>query len=125
MSDNLMESLLSSLEELLQLKQNGMTITILMSVPMPDGKTRVNYGSTAPRDQMAEAVQQIASRFQPRAHHLKRGSDYAIMAAEAGVQTSTPLVEGDKVVVYRSLTTDEVYVRLASEFNDGRFELPQ
>lgn len=54
--------------------------------------------------------------------HVKRGTVYRIIG-EAGVQTSRPIVEGDRVVVYRSNEPGaEITIRLVEEFEDGRFE---
>ena len=58
-----------------------------------------------------------------RYRHKKTGGTYVILHADAKVQTSTPLVDMDAVVVYRSEKNDSVWVRPASEFHDGRFEL--
>lgn len=117
----LMKTVLDALESTLKLKENGMHVTVLLTVPRPEGGTGVNYGSTANRDDMAKAIQEIAARFQPRVRHLKRGSEYAVIG-EASVQASSDIAEGDRVMVYRGLTTDQLYVRPVTEFNDGRFE---
>ncbi|NTF17012.1 hypothetical protein G6L37_01035 [Agrobacterium rubi] len=56
-----------------------------------------------------------------RMRHLTRGSSYDVISEAANVQASRPIVEGDLVAVY--VADDETtWVRLVSEFNDGRFE---
>lgn len=56
-----------------------------------------------------------------RYRHVKRGSTYRALFT-AKVQTSTPIVEGDEVVVYRAEETLDHWARLTKEFEDGRFE---
>lgn len=53
--------------------------------------------------------------------HRKRGSDYEVVFPQAEVQTSTPIREGDVVSVYVE-ETGKAWVRLKTEFDDGRFE---
>lgn len=59
--------------------------------------------------------------------HKKRGTVYAIDANDALMQCSThPEIEGmfggKKWTVYRDVASNKTYIRLTSEFNDGRFE---
>lgn len=59
--------------------------------------------------------------------HKKRGTVYTIEANDALLQCSThPEIEdrfgGLKWTVYRDVATNKTYIRLTSEFNDGRFE---
>jgi len=56
-----------------------------------------------------------------RMRHLTRGSSYDVIAEEASVQTSKPIVEGDRVAVYLG-DDGGTWVRPVGEFNDGRFE---
>lgn len=60
-------------------------------------------------------------KFAPTAlvKHVKRGTAY-IVQGEADVQASKPINEGDKVVVYRSVT-GQLIIRPVEEFDDGRF----
>lgn len=57
-----------------------------------------------------------------RWRHKARGTTYSIVDAQGVVQTSTPLVDYDIVVIYRDEKTGRHCVRLPSEFMDGRFE---
>jgi hypothetical protein len=55
--------------------------------------------------------------------HKKRDSRYTIVGdAEFQLSGEGPIIDGDSVVVYRSQETGKIYVRLRSEFHDGRFE---
>ena len=56
-----------------------------------------------------------------RYRHLKRGGTYVVIAG-GEVQSSKPILEGDKVVVYQSEKDGSIWVRPVEEFNDGRFE---
>ena len=47
---------------------------------------------------------------------------YEVITDNGEISTNGPS-EGQRVVVYRSLTDQKVYVRSYSEFMDGRFEL--
>lgn len=53
--------------------------------------------------------------------HKKRQSEYWI-AGLGHIQISTDIKDSDEVVVYRDLTTQKLYVRKRTEFEDGRFE---
>lgn len=53
--------------------------------------------------------------------HKKRGSEYWI-AGIGHIQISSDIKDGDEIVVYRDLTTQQLWVRKRSEFEDGRFE---
>lgn len=55
----------------------------------------------------------------PRWRHVKRGSTYT-EAGRGEVQTSRPIVEGDKLVAYRG-EDGRWWFRLPEEFDDGRF----
>lgn len=57
-----------------------------------------------------------------RWRHRKRGSTYTIVDAQGIVQTGTPLVDYDMVVIYKDEKTEWYYVRSPKEFMDGRFE---
>jgi hypothetical protein len=61
-----------------------------------------------------------------RVRHKKRGTTYEVLG-EAEVQLSTfqtyGIKEGDKLIVYRSEADGKLWLRLASEFTDGRFEV--
>lgn len=59
--------------------------------------------------------------------HKKRGTMYRVLTTTAHVQCSTsPDFEqrygDDNWTVYQSVSDGAVYVRLSSEFHDGRFE---
>lgn len=62
-----------------------------------------------------------AKRYKARVRHKKRGSTYVVVD-HALVQTDRPLADHAKVVVYRSEDDFSLWVRPASEFEDGRFE---
>lgn len=55
-----------------------------------------------------------------RWRHVKRGSTYTEVRRGASVQTSRPIVEGDRLVVYDA-EDGNTYARLVDEFDDGRF----
>ena len=54
--------------------------------------------------------------------HIRRSTMYEVITDNGEISTNGPS-EGQRVVVYRSLTDQKVYVRNYSEFMDGRFEL--
>jgi len=59
--------------------------------------------------------------------HKKRGTEYEIMADTASLQCAAApefeqRFEDSAWIVYRSVDTGAVYLRLALEFLDGRFE---
>lgn len=55
--------------------------------------------------------------------HMKRGSQYYIAGvATAAIANNEVIKDGDEVAVYRDLNTFKLYVRKASQFEDGRFE---
>ena len=53
--------------------------------------------------------------------HLKRGSIY-VKVGVAGLQCTSPVVEGVPMVVYKSIEDGRLWVRPEEEFLDGRFE---
>lgn len=53
--------------------------------------------------------------------HKKRGSTYTVVGT-AEVQSSNPVNEGDRLVVYRG-EDGRLWARPVDEFTDGRFEL--
>lgn len=57
----------------------------------------------------------------PRYRHVKRGTTYRLLARGGEVQTSRPIVEGDKLTSYVG-EDGKVWHRLDEEFADGRFE---
>ena len=57
-----------------------------------------------------------------RVKHKVRGTIYEVITS-AVIQTEVPLVDYDKVFVYRDIMTGEVYARRGVEMNDGRFEI--
>jgi hypothetical protein len=57
----------------------------------------------------------------PRWRHRVRGSTYQEIG-RAEVQASRVVVEGDTVVVYRSVDDGKLWARPPDEFDDGRFE---
>lgn len=64
--------------------------------------------------------QPVASEPVERVRHKKRGTEYAVIGRGL-LQTDTPLTDYSEVVAYRGAEGD-VWVRPASEFDDGRFE---
>jgi hypothetical protein len=54
--------------------------------------------------------------------HKVRGTIYEVIT-NATVQTEIPLVDYDRVFVYRDIETGETYARRAAEMDDGRFEI--
>lgn len=59
--------------------------------------------------------------------HKKRGTVYEILHDNASMQCATEeqferMFEDENWIVYRNVKTWAVYVRLAEEFHDGRFE---
>ena len=50
----------------------------------------------------------------------KKGGIYDVFA-EGRVQTSTPLLDMDDVIIYQSINDNSFWVRSPMEFNDGRF----
>lgn len=71
------------------------------------------------RDEDLEGVETMSFPV-TRWHHVSRNSDYKSLGV-ASVQTSTPIVEGDSVMVYVG-EDGKLWVRPESEFNDGRFQ---
>lgn len=116
----LMKTIMTAIESNLPLREMGITLTILMSVPGPDG-SQVNYISSGKREDMIKALAQVHARLSPRVQHIARGSSYGVLG-EASVQTSRPLEDTQLVSVYRSLDDDALYVRPIAEMNDGRFK---
>ncbi|QEN86906.1 hypothetical protein FZC33_11455 [Labrys sp. KNU-23] len=57
----------------------------------------------------------------PRWRHLKRQSTY-VEIGNAIVQAARPLIEGDRVKIYRGEADGRIWVRHFLEFTDGRFE---
>ncbi|MGO4338977.1 hypothetical protein AB4037_29085 [Labrys sp. KB_33_2] len=57
----------------------------------------------------------------PRWRHLKRGSTY-VEIGNGQVQAARPLIEGDRVKIYRGEADGRIWVRHFLEFTDGRFE---
>lgn len=53
--------------------------------------------------------------------HKKRLTTYNIIG-DAELQCSSPVEEGDKLIVYRCKETGKLWARPQSEFFDGRFE---
>lgn len=58
----------------------------------------------------------------PTVRHKKRQSTYLRAFEDVEVQTSRPIVEGDKLTIYIG-ESGKVWARLDEEFNDGRFEV--
>lgn len=61
-----------------------------------------------------------AVRLGRAVRHLKRGSVHGVLTERASVQSDTPIVEGDEVVVYIG-EEGRVWIRPPAEFDDGRF----
>lgn len=58
--------------------------------------------------------------WRPTHRHVKRGTEYEVLSVGV-VQTETPLVDNDFVVIYRG-EDGALWARNAPEFRDGRFE---
>ena len=72
----------------------------------------------------AAGLWEFVSAFLPRwrrVRHKERGSFYDVVFEEASVQAKRPIMEGDVVAVYVG-DDGRPWVRLVSEFNDGRFD---
>jgi len=54
--------------------------------------------------------------------HKKRGTIYDIIGGGAAQASKAPIQDCDPVIVYQSIDNDQIYVRPAGEFYDGRFE---
>ena len=52
--------------------------------------------------------------------HLKRKTEYFVLA-ESEMQSSVPVVEGERIVTYQSCGDGKSWSRPKSEFYDGRF----
>ena len=57
-----------------------------------------------------------------KVQHKVRGTIYEVIAS-AVIQTEVPLVDYDKVFVYRDIVTGEVWARRDVEIDDGRFKI--
>jgi hypothetical protein len=74
----------------------------------------------------ATALYAVFSRerpFAPPHRHLKRGTTYEVIVADARLQQASQFgpVEGDAITIYRG-DDGRVWARAQSEFEDGRFE---
>lgn len=54
--------------------------------------------------------------------HRKRGTIYRVISRDVEVQAGSPIVEGDRLVIYIGSMPCKVWARPANEFDDGRFE---
>jgi hypothetical protein len=59
----------------------------------------------------------LVSRYK----HVKTGGTYRVMAV-AKLQMADPALDMQEVTIYVSEKDNSIWVRLTSEFNDGRFE---
>jgi hypothetical protein len=63
----------------------------------------------------------------PLYRHKKRGTAFRVLSSDARLKCSTDREVGSAAdrmfTVYQSLETDKIYIRLTSEFMDGRFEV--
>ena len=57
-----------------------------------------------------------------RYRHKVRGSVYKVLTIEAKASSVIAALDGMAMVVYQSETDNQVWVRPATEFFDGRFE---
>lgn len=75
-------------------------------------------------DQKSWIYREFLRRISPapprRVRHKKRGTLYDVLG-EAELQTSTDLVDGSEMIVYRG-DDGRLWVRPIDEFEDGRFE---
>lgn len=68
------------------------------------------------------ATAQARSAVEPTHRHVRRGTEY-VEIGRGELQSSITLREGDEpLVVYRSVDDGRIWIRPASEFDDGRFE---
>lgn len=70
-----------------------------------------------------EALVVVAGGGHPpeRLQHVKRGSSYMVIGM-GELQASTPVSEGDRMVVYLGEEGGRLWIRPEPEFRDGRFE---
>lgn len=69
-----------------------------------------------------QAVHDMITRLLKPSHkHKKRGTSYSKMGSVV-LQTETPLEDNATAILYRDTKNGQMYVRPATEFNDGRFE---
>lgn len=89
------------------------------AVTIPDGVPI----SIAAREFWKYIQTHILKRRDPlrRFKHVKRGTTYELLGL-ALVQAAKPVTEDDTVAVYRAEKDNQLYIRPANEFADGRFE---
>jgi hypothetical protein len=69
-----------------------------------------------------ETIALLSADNRNRVRHVKRGTFYRMMGV-AEVQSSAPIVEGDKVEVYQAEDGGKLWARPVAEFDDGRYEM--
>lgn len=98
------------------------------SDPMSSGHVPVDQGEYHARrvaeGAMGPARAWLEMRYS-RWHHPKRGTTHHVLAEGIRHNMSTPIRDGDEVVLYQDVASGTLSTRRAGEFLDGRFVLQE
>lgn len=94
-------------------------VKAIICLKMPEGLSFMHETATLIAEAAVATLEKMEEDL-PVYRHNKRG-ELVTVIHEGKMQVSTEIKDNDPVVVYRVISSNDVWVRSTAEFHDGRF----